>query len=140
MAVHADQMLPLLAGATSAERRLFSAFKYQDNRVVLHSDRSLMPKRKSVWASWNYLSEEVVDGKARVSVTYWMNRLQRLTGDTDYFVSLNPLTEPKDVIFETTYAHPVFTRDAMQAQEKLAAHPGCGSRVVLRRLERLRIS
>ena len=53
-----------------------------------------------------------------------MNRLQRLSGDKDYFVSLNPLTEPKDVIFETTYAHPVFTREAMQAQAGLAAIQG----------------
>ncbi|MFI4967732.1 MAG: NAD(P)/FAD-dependent oxidoreductase [Gammaproteobacteria bacterium] len=124
MAVHADQVLPLLAGANSTERRIFSAFKYQDNRVVLHSDPSLMPRRKSVWASWNYLSDDVVDGRARVSVTYWMNRLQHLSGDTDYFVSLNPLTEPKHTIFETTYAHPVFTRESMQAQEQLAAIQG----------------
>lgn len=124
MAVHADQVLPLLAGATSAERQVFSAFKYQDNRVVLHSDPALMPKRRGVWAAWNYLSDEVVDGKARVSVSYWMNRLQRLSGDKDYFVSLNPLTEPKDVIFETTYAHPVFTREAMQAQAGLPAIQG----------------
>ena len=124
MAVHADQVLPLLAGASSAERRVFGAFKYQDNRVLLHSDPSLMPKRRNVWAAWNYLAGDTVDGKAKVSVTYWMNRLQRLTGDKDYFVSLNPLTEPKDVIFETTYAHPVFTREAMQAQEQLAAIQG----------------
>ena len=124
MAVHADQVLPLLAGASRAERKIFNAFEYQDNRVVLHSDPALMPKRRGVWAAWNYLSDEVVDGKARVSVSYWMNRLQRLSGDKDYFVSLNPLTEPKDVIFETTYAHPVFTREAMQAQAGLAAIQG----------------
>ena len=124
MAVHADQVLPLLAGATAAERRVFSAFRYQDNRVLLHTDPALMPKRRSVWAAWNYLAGDVVDGKARVSVTYWMNRLQRLAGDKDYFVSLNPLTEPKDVVFETSYAHPVFTPEAVQAQEQLASLQG----------------
>ena len=124
MAVHADQVLPLLAGASSAERRVFGAFQYQDNRVVLHSDPALMPKRKSVWAAWNYLSDYVADSKARVSVSYWMNRLQRLGGERDYFVSLNPLTEPKQVLFETRYAHPVFTREAIQAQEQLAAIQG----------------
>ncbi len=124
MAVHADQVLPLLAGASSAERRIFGAFKYQDNRVVLHSDAAFMPKCRKAWAAWNYLAGETVDGTARVSVTYWMNRLQRLPGATDYFVSLNPLKEPKGAIFDTTYAHPVFTREAIQAQERLAAIQG----------------
>ncbi len=124
MAVHADQVLPLLAGASSEERRIFSAFKYQDNRVVLHTDAAFMPKRKKAWAAWNYLAGETVDGKARVSVTYWMNHLQRLFGDQDYFVSLNPLTEPKGILYETIYAHPVFTREAITAQEGLAAIQG----------------
>ncbi|HEY1772116.1 MAG TPA: FAD-dependent oxidoreductase [Gammaproteobacteria bacterium] len=124
MAVHADQVLPLLAAASSAERRIFSAFKYQANRVVLHSDAEFMPKRRKAWAAWNYLAGDAVDGKARVSVTYWMNRLQRLSGDTDYFVSLNPLTEPKGILYQTVYAHPVFTREAIQAQRELAAIQG----------------
>jgi predicted NAD/FAD-binding protein len=124
MAVHADQVLPLLAGATSDERRIFGAFHYQDNRVVLHTDTAFMPKRKKAWAAWNYLSGDAVDGQARVSVTYWMNRLQRLAGDQDYFLSLNPLTEPKGAIYETTYAHPVFTREAIQAQEELGSIQG----------------
>lgn len=156
MAVHADQVLPLLAGASRAERKIFNAFEYQDNRVVLHSDPSLMPRRKSVWAAWNYLATDDASGlqglaacgerpareggaghstrdaspwqpgkqEARVSVTYWMNRLQRLDRDEDYFVSLNPLSEPRHVIFETTYAHPVFTREAMQAQAGLPAIQG----------------
>jgi predicted NAD/FAD-binding protein len=124
MAVHADQALELLAGASSEERRILGAFRYQDNRVVLHSDVDFMPKRRKAWAAWNYLAGDTVDAKASVSVTYWMNRLQRLSGDRDYFVSLNPLTEPKGILYETTYAHPVFTRDAIQAQQELTAIQG----------------
>ena len=121
MAVHGDQVLPLFTAAKPVERRLLGAFRYQDNRVVLHSDPSLMPRRRKAWASWNYLAGEVTDGSARVSVTYWMNRLQALPSDRDYFVSLNPLTEParENVILDTVYAHPVFDHEAMLAQSRL---------------------
>jgi len=124
MAVHADQVLPLLAGASTGERQILGAFKYQDNRVVLHTDAAFMPRRKKAWAAWNYLAGETLEGKARVSVTYWMNRLQRLSGERDYFVSLNPLTEPEGVLYQATYAHPVFTREAIAAQEGLTAIQG----------------
>ena len=121
MAVHGDQVLPLLAAAKPVERCLLGAFRYQDNRAVLHSDPALMPRRRKAWASWNYLAGEVMDGSARVSVTYWMNRLQALPSGRDYFVSLNPLTEParESVILDTVYAHPVFDHAAMLAQSRL---------------------
>ena len=121
MAVHPDQILALLSDATPRERRLLGAFHYQDNRVLLHTDAALMPRRRSVWASWNYLSDQSVDQHSRVSVTYWMNRLQGLDADRDYFVSLNPLREPApdSVLYESTYAHPVFTREAIAAQRQL---------------------
>lgn len=121
MASHADETLRMLAGATRLERELLGAFRYQDNRAVLHTDTAMMPKRRSVWASWNYLAEKAATQTSRVSVTYWMNRLQSLPGQRDYFLSLNPLTEPapESVIYETRYAHPVFTEEAMRAQARL---------------------
>ncbi len=126
MAAHGDESLAMLADASTEERAFLGAFKYQDNRTVLHTDASLMPKRRSVWASWNYLADDRQGEGAQVSVTYWMNRLQTLPGERQYFVSLNPLQEPdpKSVVYETIYQHPVFTREAMQAQERLAAIQG----------------
>lgn len=128
MASHGDESLGLLEDASPEERALLGAFKYQDNRAVLHTDAALMPKRRNVWASWNYMAEDRAGDAAQVSVTYWMNRLQNLPGTREYFVSLNPLREPKpdSVIYETVYQHPVFTREAMQAQERLAAIQGRG--------------
>jgi len=121
MAAHGDQTLALLADATPPERKLLGAFRYQDNRVLLHTDAALMPKRREVWAAWNYLATDSGDERARVSVSYWMNKLQNLGKVRDYFVSLNPLREPRagSVIYETRYEHPVFTVEAMQAQERL---------------------
>ncbi len=126
MASHGDETLALLSDATAEERGILGAFRYQENRAVLHTDAAFMPKRRKAWASWNYLADEVHGEAARVSVTYWMNRLQDLPGARDYFVSLNPLTEPApgSIIYDTLYMHPVFTRDAMQPQERLAAIQG----------------
>lgn len=137
IASHADQALAMLADPTPSERSLLSAFAYQPNRAVLHSDPMLMPRRRAVWSAWNYLAE---DERARladpqVSVTYWMNRLQGLDCTRDYFVSLNPLREPDHtaVHAEFEYHHPVFDARAMAAQQELARIQGrlntwyCGS-------------
>ncbi|HEV7165888.1 MAG TPA: FAD-dependent oxidoreductase [Gammaproteobacteria bacterium] len=125
MAAHGDESLAMLADVTAEERTLLGAFRYQENRALLHTDAALMPKRRSVWASWNYLAAETGE-ETKVSVTYWMNRLQGLPGDRDYFVTLNPLAEPapESVIYDTLYMHPVFTREAMRAQEELPAIQG----------------
>jgi len=135
LACHADQALALLAQPNDLEQSLLSRFRYQSNQTFLHTDRALMPRRRQVWSSWNYLSTERQDDSQAVSVTYWMNRLQGLKTEQDYLVSLNPLDLPsKDsIIREMTYDHPVFDQAAMDAQPKLAALQGrdrvwfCGS-------------
>lgn len=125
-ACHADTALALLEDAEAREKSLLGAFRFQHNRAVLHSDPALMPRRRSVWSSWNYLSDRAQVSNQRVSVTYWMNRLQRIDGPRDYFVSLNPLVEPqaRSVIREIDYEHPVFDRRAIDAQTAMASIQG----------------
>ena len=135
LACHADQALALLERPSDAERRILGAFRYQRNRVLLHTDTALMPRRRAVWSSWNYLGTRGVDGNRAVSVSYWMNRLQALRAKRDYFVSLNPVYEPAAgaVLRELEYTHPVFDTAAMAAQPELASLQGrrrtwfCGS-------------
>jgi len=130
MACHADQALALLEQPSDAEARLLGPFRYQPNRTFLHTDTALMPKRRRVWAAWNYLAAERSDsgGERAVSVTYWMNRLQGLASKRDYLVSLNPLRkpEPERIIADMTYEHPVFDGAAMAAQRDLHLLQGCG--------------
>ncbi|HXG81522.1 MAG TPA: FAD-dependent oxidoreductase, partial [Sphingomicrobium sp.] len=85
VAAHADQALGMLADPSSEERRLLGAFDYVVNHAVLHSDARLMPKRRRVWSSWNYMTREAADGR-RLAVTYWMNRLQRFESPQPLFV------------------------------------------------------
>ncbi|MES1929768.1 putative amine oxidase [Salinisphaera dokdonensis CL-ES53] len=120
-ACHADQTREMLVDASSNERTLLSAFSFQPNRAILHSDTSLMPRRRSVWASWNYLADRDTVDDQRVMVSYWMNRLQSIAGDRQYMVTLNPLTEPdpRHVIREIEYDHPIFDGDAIAAQGRL---------------------
>ena len=121
IACHSDQALRLLADPSPSERCLLGAIPYQANRVLLHRDPALMPRARRVWSSWNYLSGPADDGAQSVSVTYWMNSLQRLETSDDYFVSLNPLNEPHEesIAAEFEYEHPVFTTAALQAQKQL---------------------
>jgi predicted NAD/FAD-binding protein len=119
-ACHADQALAMLAHPTSEEKRLLGMFGYSRNEAVLHSDPSVMPKRRRVWSSWNYASDTRGLSK-RLSVTYWMNRLQKISGKTQFFVTLNPIIEPSEglVIKRQVYEHPIFNAAAIAAQREL---------------------
>ncbi len=124
LACHSDQALRMLADATPLEREVLSAFEYQPNEAVLHTDASLMPRRRMAWASWNY---HVTDPPARLStVTYWMNLLQGLEVPTEYFVTLNrtPDIDPSKVLRVIQYHHPIFTRAAVAAQARHAEIDG----------------
>lgn len=125
-ACHADTTLRLLADPDARERRLLGAFRFQPNRAVLHTDSRLMPRRRAVWSSWNYLADRAAVSDQCVSVTYWMNRLQRIGGARNYFVSLNPLREPAPecVLREIEYDHPVFDTPAIEAQQALPGIQG----------------
>ena len=120
LACHADEALALVAEPTEDERALLGAFRYSRNLAVLHTDESLMPRRRAVWASWNYIGG---DDRApeRVCVTYWMNRLQSLPTKTNVFVTLNPSRPPRagSVIETIAYDHPLFDAAAIAAQKTL---------------------
>lgn len=126
MAAHADQSLAMLGkDASASETELLHVFKFKSNRAVLHSDERLMPKLRSVWSAWNYLcgGQNSHDG---VSLTYWMNRLQAIPVERQYFVTLNPRLEPdsKKIICEIEYEHPIFDARAINAQHNLASIQG----------------
>ncbi|MCG8486643.1 MAG: FAD-dependent oxidoreductase [Chromatiales bacterium] len=136
IASHADEAASLLEQPNPLEAELLSKFRYQDNTVYLHTDTELMPKLRNVWSSWNYIADDQHKTKERsVSVSYWMNRLQRLKTEKDYFVSLNPLQLPCEdqLIEKMVYQHPVFDRSAIWAQQRLNEIQGkeriwyCGS-------------
>ena len=122
LASHSDQSLALLTDASAEERRLLGAIRYQANRVVLHSDSTVLPRRPRAWAAWNY--ERAADRSrehAAVCLHYLLNRLQPLPWSTPVLVSMNPhraIDEDK-VLGEWSYAHPVFDRAAVRAQSEL---------------------
>ncbi len=118
LATHSDQALKLLEAPSAEERDLLGAIAYRPNRVVLHRDVSLMPKRRKAWAAWTHLGYS--DRAGEGGVTYWMNELQSLPGPP-LFVSLNPAKEPDPslVLGEWDYEHPVFDARAVEAQKSL---------------------
>jgi predicted NAD/FAD-binding protein len=140
IAAHANQALAMLERPTAQERRVLGAMSYQPNLAVLHRDPALMPRRRRAWASWNYIAERNTDcreaeGARSASVTYWMNRLQKLDPACPLFVSLNPLRAPRDelTIAAFEYQHPAFDAATLAAQAELASIQGvnniwfCGS-------------
>lgn len=125
-ATHADRTLALLGDADPEERAVLGAVRFRPNSVVLHRDPALMPRRRAVWSSWNYLRPAGEPGAAPVSVTYWMNRLQSIDPARPLFVTLNPTVEPDErlVFGRYAYDHPQFDAAAIAAQRHLTALQG----------------
>jgi predicted NAD/FAD-binding protein len=120
-ACHSDQALRLLgAQATPDETRLLGAIRYQHNRAVLHTDASLLPKRRSAWAAWNFEASGA-GGETGVCLHYLLNRLQPLPWRQAVIVSLNPLREPRaeTVLGQFDVEHPIFDVGAIAAQRQL---------------------
>ncbi len=118
---HADEALAMLDDADELECNLLKPFTYSQNKTVLHTDPSQMPKRKPLWSSWNYIERADNTGENQLTVSYWMNRLQPLKTRTDLFVTLNPARQidPAKALAQFTYSHPVFDASAMRAQRDL---------------------
>ncbi|MCA0434302.1 MAG: FAD-dependent oxidoreductase [Proteobacteria bacterium] len=122
LANHADEALALIDAPTDKERAVLGAFKYQENVTWLHSDETVMPRRRSCWASWNYHAT----ASERVSVTYWMNLLQGIARDCPLFVTLNPDVPiaPDRVLDKHSFSHPIFTGEAIAAQGMIPSIQG----------------
>ena len=118
IATHSDQALAMLADATDREHEVLGAIPYQPNEAVLHTDASLLPRRRRAWASWNYHLLDEPPG--RTTVTYHMNRLQSLDADREFCVTLNrsEAIDPDKVIRRIEYAHPVYTAAGAAAQRR----------------------
>ena len=133
IAAHADQALRLLGDPSPDEQRLLGAWTYEENRTVLHTDVSVLPRERAAWACWNFRRE--AGEEKNVFVTYAMNLLQGLAGERQFLVTLNRPT-PHDagqVLADLVYHHPVYTPESMASQRELASLNGqrgtwfCGS-------------
>jgi predicted NAD/FAD-binding protein len=125
IATHSDQALALLGDPSERERELLGAIPYQPNEAVLHTDRSLLPKGRRAWASWNYHLDGGTPG--RCAVTYHMNSLQSLHADREFCVTINRTAaiDPARIIQTIQYAHPVYTPAGVAAQarhEEISGH------------------
>jgi predicted NAD/FAD-binding protein len=124
LATHSDQALRLLADPTDKEREILGAIPYQENVVVLHTDDRMLPKRRKVWASWNYRLPR--ESQSAVAITYDMNILQSLKADREYCVTLNQTEkiDPAKIERRFVYAHPVYDPQALRAQRRHAEISG----------------
>jgi predicted NAD/FAD-binding protein len=121
LATHADESLSLLEDATDAEAKALSAWRYWENDTQLHSDASVMPTDRRLWASWNYHRRADADPAKPLTMTYYMNRLQGLRSKRDYLVSLNAdeRIDPQQIICSVKYMHPGYTARSIEAQREL---------------------
>ena len=132
LASHADQSLSLLENPSSDERRILGKFKYVANSAILHTDEKLMPKNQLAWSSWNSISKENLSATC---ITYWLNNLQNLNCEKNYFLTLNPIhkIEPEKIVTKVNFTHPYFNTETAKLQKELYCLQGkkrtwfCGS-------------
>jgi uncharacterized protein len=117
IAAHSDQALEMLADPSPSERSVLGAVSYQPNTATLHTDARFLPGNERARASWNY---RIDPGSRRATVTYWMNALQAITTDEPILLTLNrtEAINPKFVLAELEYQHPVFDLAAIRAQHR----------------------
>ncbi len=118
IATHGNQALRLLSDPTPNEQDILSHFSTTRNEAVLHTDITLMPRRRRAWAAWNYRMS--TDESAQVPVTYDMNALQGLDAPERFLVTLNPNEPiaPGRILRRITYQHPHYTSQAVAAQKR----------------------
>ena len=121
IASHADEAFRLLDDPSEQELKLLGPWRYTRNRAILHLDPNFMPKRKSVWSSWNFIDRSKHVNSRELCVTYWMNRLQSLESPEQIFVTLNPTQKlaPGRILREFEYTHPYFDKEALASQQQL---------------------
>ena len=130
LASHADQSLRMLEEPTKEEIKILSKFKYVNNIALLHRNTNLMPDNKVAWSSWNSISKN-----NRTCVTYWLNKLQNIKSNNNYFLTLNPIydLEEKDIIKKVNFTHPFLNTETSKFQKELESIQGkqrtwfCGS-------------
>lgn len=117
-ACHSDQALALLGDASDAETQVLSAIGYRPNKVTLHRDQTLLPKRQAAWSSWNYQLQSGADQLPLL--TYNMNILQGINAPITFCVTLNDdqTIKPETIFKEVMFSHPVFNAAATQAQAR----------------------
>jgi predicted NAD/FAD-binding protein len=129
LATHSDQALALLSDPSARERALLGAIAYQRNEAVLHTDSTLLPRRRAARAAWNF--HLLREPKPLTTVTYYMNHLQRLSDAREHYcVTLNrgEAIDPAKIISRIDYAHPVYTSRGVAAQAQHAAISGLAHR------------
>ena len=130
LASHADQSLSLLERPSEKEKNILSKFTYVKNQAFLHTDENLMPKKKRAWSSWNSISNG-----DKTCITYWLNKLQNLNTNKNYFLTLNPLFEINNnfIIKKVNFTHPYLNSENTLLQKDLKLIQGkkrtwfCGS-------------
>ena len=117
-ATHSDQALAILEDPSSAEKDILGSITYQKNKVLLHIDSSVLPRRKLAWASWNYQLDS--DPNSPVILTYNMNILQTIEANKTFCVTLNDIdsVNKNKILKKITYHHPLFTVKAIEAQKR----------------------
>ena len=81
LACHGDQALDIISeSATEAELDILSKFRTSSNIAYLHSDLSLMPKRRSTWSSWNYLTTSRPDSSSATKLPSTYNPFEKSDG------------------------------------------------------------
>lgn len=118
IAAHSDQALAMLEDPSRAEQEILGSFPYQENRAVLHTDTRLLPRRRRIWSSWNYLIPQEEQGRS--IVTYDMNILQSIRAPVEFCVTLNreQALDKSTVLGQFTYHHPQYTPKAPAAQKR----------------------
>ena len=115
------------------KKKILKKFEYKKNVAILHHDELLMPRNKNIWSSWNSILD--FNDLNKNCITYWLNKLQNLKTNKNYFLTLNPILniDREKIIKKVEFTHPFYEAETLEAQKNLLKLQGinnswfCGS-------------
>ncbi|OJD23296.1 hypothetical protein ACJ73_05355 [Blastomyces percursus] len=113
MSAH-DALNLISADATDEEVRALSGFQKTRAVAILHSDTTLMPKRKRVWAAFNHItkfSQRNPPDTSQFCTSFHMNRLQGLSEEIfgPVLITHNPISPPHPIRVQGIWEYSRFT-------------------------------
>ncbi|OJD14500.1 hypothetical protein AJ78_05150 [Emergomyces pasteurianus Ep9510] len=115
------------ADATDEEVRALNGFQTAMTVAILHSDTTLMPKRRRAWGTLNHITKSPnpnpPDTSQQFCTSFSMNRLQGIPEDTfgPVLITLNPISPPHPLRVQGIWEYPRFTfnNQALKSQISL---------------------
>lgn len=122
VSTQANHALEMLESPSAAETSVLNRFQYEDVKVVLHTDLSLMPASSRDWATFNMILNQNLDSESAAMCSVLMNRFHSdWEIEQPVIQTINPIKTPDEdqILQAASLQRPVVSRASFDAWTQL---------------------